>query len=158
MELEHGGRRYPVPAGELTLGSDPGSGVVLAGARPHHAAVRRLGDKMATVRGIEAGAEITVNGVMVGGEPTPLLHGDVIKIGNDSLRVVNPAHQVGGEAMPPEGARERLHDTAYGIRRADIKAALETPAPSPAPAAPSRRGWIVAVAVALVVVAYFLLR
>jgi hypothetical protein len=160
MELEHGGRRYPVPAGELTLGSDPGSGVVLTGARPRHAAVRLLGDKMATVRGIEPGAEITVNGVAVGGEPTPLLHGDVIRIGSETLKVINPAHQVGEEAMPPEGARERLHDTAFGIRRADIKVALETPSPvpPPPPPAPSRRGWIIAVAVALVVVAYFLLR
>jgi len=159
MELEHAGRRYPVPVGELILGSDPGVDVVLPGARPRHAAVRMLGDKMATVRGLEPGTEITVNGVAVGSDPTPLLHGDVIRIGGEELRVLNPEHQVGSAAMPPEGARERLHDTAFGLKRADIKAAIEGKPLSPTPAAAgSPLRWVVAVAIAIAVIAFLLLR
>jgi len=63
MELEYDGRRYPVAEGELIIGADPSAAVVLAGARPRHAVVRALGERMATIRATEAGADVAVNGV-----------------------------------------------------------------------------------------------
>lgn len=117
MELEFAGQRYPVPPEELTLGSDPAAGIVLPGALPRHGVVRRLGDRMATIRVAADGAAILVNGVAVGQEPTPLLHGDTIQIGEHRIAVLNPAHPVGGPTAPPAGARERLHDTLHGLPR-----------------------------------------
>jgi hypothetical protein len=158
MELEYAGRRYPVPQGELVLGSDPASGVVLEGAGARHAVVRVLGPTMATVRVVNPDLIVTVNTVRVGQEPTPLLHGDVIRIGTHQLTVLNPAHPVGTARTPPEGAKERLHDTLFGVPRHSMTA----PAPaSPPEPQPKRTGivWvIVAAAVSLGVLAFLLLR
>lgn len=156
MDLEYAGRRYPVTEGDLTLGSDPSCGIVLPGASPAHAVVRALGDKMATVRVAEPGLEVTVNTVRVGREATPILHGDVIRIGEHEILVSNPAHPVGTPVTPPEGAKERLHDTLFGVPRTN----LSIPRPEPAPEAPaggSGRLWIVVAAVVSVAIIAFLL-
>jgi hypothetical protein len=154
MELEFGGQRYPVPPGELVIGGDAAAGLVLAGAASRHAAVRLLGGRMATIRALAEGAGILVNGVAVGHEPTPLLDGDLIRIGDHQIRVLDPAHRVGGPTSPPEGARERLHDTLFGVPRPR----LDQP---PAAPVPIRRSsghlWIIlAAAAALAAVAYLL--
>ena len=133
MELEFGGRRYPVPPEELIIGADPAAGLVLTGVEPRHAVVRRLGDRMATVRVAAEGARILVNGVAVGAEPTPLLHGDVLEIGAHRITVLNPGHPAGGPDSIPEGARERLHDTLFGVPRPE---GLNRPAAGTAPVAP----------------------
>lgn len=156
MEIEYAGRRYPVSEGELVLGSAPECGIVLRDAAPRHAVIRPLGDKMATVRPAEPGLEIMVNSVLVGREATPVLHGDVIRIGAHELTMSNPSHPVGTPATPPEGAKERLHDTLFGVP----KASLSIPRPEPVPAkAPSRGGsvWIVVAAVVSIAIILFLL-
>ena len=160
MELEYGGRRYAVAESELILGADAGSAVVLAGTRPRHAVVRALGERMATIRAAENGADITVNGVAVGPDPTPLMHGDTIQIGSHQLKVLNPTHPAGGPNAPPAGARERLHDTLFGLPRSTATPvqgvpAAEKPA-SPAPKAPGKT-WIVVVAVASAAIILWLL-
>jgi len=92
MELEYGGRRYPVAVGELVIGSGPGSTLVLeaAGIRPRHAIVRLLSPGMAVVAPAEPGAEILVNGARLGGDPTPLMHGDKLRIGGLEIAVSDP--------------------------------------------------------------------
>ena len=160
MELDYRGRRYPVPAGELMIGTDASAGLVLEGARPRHASVRLLGDKMATIRCLESDAEIFVNGVRVGAEPTPLLHGDTIRIANQELAVVNPGHPVGAPQTPPPGARERLHDTLFGMPRTPAPPLPPPPVPGllPTPAR-SKVVWIVvAAAISLALLTYLLLR
>ena len=160
MELEFGGRHYTVPPEELIIGADPSSGLVLAGAAPRHAVVRPLGERMATIRVATEGARILVNAVAVGSEPTPLLHGDVIQIADHRITVLNPAHPAGGPTTPPEGARERLHDTLFGVPRPkDLAPPAATPA---APDAPTARSGIpvpliVAAAVVVALLAWFLL-
>lgn len=161
MELDFRGRRYPVPAGELIIGTDAGAGLQLEAGPPRHASVRPLGDKMATIRVLEPGPEILVNGVAVGAEPAPLLHGDVIRINGQEITVVNPGHPVGTEQTPPAGARERLHDTLFGMPRQAGLPSQVAPAATPPPPAPVRRSpvWIiVAAAVSLLLIAYLLLR
>ncbi|HEX9166606.1 MAG TPA: FHA domain-containing protein [Gemmatimonadales bacterium] len=160
MELEFGGRRYPVPPDELILGADPAAGLVLPGAEPRHAVVRRLGDRMATVRVAAEGARILVNGVAVGAEPTPLLHGDVLEIGAHRITVLNPGHPAGGPDSIPEGARERLHDTLFGVPR---PAGLNRPVAGPGPVAPgapaTRRvpAWVIVAGIAGIVLLAWLL-
>lgn len=155
MELEHDGRRYRVTAEDMVIGADPACGIVLSEASPRHAAVRGLGDRMATIRALEPGAEVLVNGVAVGREPTPLLHGDTVRIAGEALGVVNPGHPAGGPTTPPPGARERLHDTLFGVPRSTV--AEPEPAPPP-PAAGSRLGVAVAAVASLLLLAWLLFR
>src|SRR5438045_1399348 len=92
IQLEIGGERYPIAAGETVIGSASGSTVVLSGeaVRPRHAVVQGAGPG-AAIRAAAADAEVRVNGVRLGAEPTPLLHGDKIVIGSHELRVVDSA-------------------------------------------------------------------
>jgi hypothetical protein len=160
MELEYGGRRYPVGEGELILGADAGASVVLAGVRPRHAVVRALGERMATIRAAVAGADVAVNGVALGPDPTPLMHGDTIQIGTHQIKVLNPTHPAGGPNTPPAGARERLHDTLFGLPRSTATPVQGVP-PAQPPSEPARRaagkGWIVFAAIASTAIILWLL-
>jgi pSer/pThr/pTyr-binding forkhead associated (FHA) protein len=92
MQLEFGGRRYPVAAGEVVIGSGSDSTLVLAapGVLPRHAVIRPLGPGMAVVVPAVPGAEILVNGARLGSDPTPLMHGDKIRIGGCEIAVADP--------------------------------------------------------------------
>ena len=117
MELEYNGQRIALSDGELVIGSDPKADLVLDGIEPRHAAVKRLGERMATIIPLAANARVLVNGVASKREAMPLLHGDVVRLGDHELRVVNPAHPTGSPGTPPVGGRERLHDTLFGVPR-----------------------------------------
>ena len=93
MQLEVGGLRYPIAAGEMVVGSGPDCTVPLTGegVRPRHAIVQGLENGSAAIRRASQGAEILVNGVRQGDDPTPVLHGDKIQIGPHELLVVDPA-------------------------------------------------------------------
>jgi pSer/pThr/pTyr-binding forkhead associated (FHA) protein len=91
IHLEIGGERYAIAAGETAIGSALDNGVVLAGegVQPRHAVVQATEPGSAAIRATAAEAEVRVNGVRLGAEPTPLLHGDKIAIGTHELRVVD---------------------------------------------------------------------
>jgi len=93
MQLEVGGLRYPIAAGEMVVGSDADCALPLSGegVQPRHAVVQGLPDGSAAIRRGSPGADIMVNGVRQGDEPTPVLHGDKIKIGPHELLVVDPS-------------------------------------------------------------------
>jgi pSer/pThr/pTyr-binding forkhead associated (FHA) protein len=93
MQLEVGGLRYPIAAGEMVVGSDPSCTLILNGAavHPRHAIVQALPDGSAAIRRASPEAEVLVNGVSRGDDPTPILHGDKIRIGPHELLVVDPA-------------------------------------------------------------------
>jgi pSer/pThr/pTyr-binding forkhead associated (FHA) protein len=93
MQLEVGGLRYPIAAGEMVVGSDPSCTLTLngAGVHPRHAIVQALPDGSAAIRRASPDAEVLVNGVSRGDDPTPILHGDKIRIGPHELLVVDPA-------------------------------------------------------------------
>ncbi len=63
-----------------------------AGVRPCHAIVRLLAPGMAVVAPAEPGAEILVNGARLGTDPTPLMHGDKLRIGGLEVAVSDPGH------------------------------------------------------------------
>jgi pSer/pThr/pTyr-binding forkhead associated (FHA) protein len=92
IHLEIDGERYPIAAGETVIGSAPDSTVVLEGegVRPRHAVVQGMPAGGAAIRAAADEAEVRVNGVRLGSDPTPLLHGDKIGIGNRELLVVDP--------------------------------------------------------------------
>src|ERR671925_195276 len=93
LHLEIGGERFAIAAGETAIGSAPDNRVVLGGegVQPRHAVVQGTQTGTAAIRVAGADAEVRVNGVRLGAEPTPLLHGDKIAIGSHELRVVDPA-------------------------------------------------------------------
>lgn len=105
IQLEIGGRRVPVPSGELVLGSDPGSGVLLDGGDvlPRHAIVTPLPEGGAAIQVGSAAADVRVNGVRLGPEPTPLLHGDKISVGLHEVRVVDEARAGNTQMMAAFG-------------------------------------------------------
>lgn len=90
LSLELGGRRYPVAAGEVTIGSDQDSLFPLAGqgVAPRHAVVQGWADGSAAVRPI-GDAEVRVNGIRLGTDPIPLLHGDKLHVGEHEILVVD---------------------------------------------------------------------
>jgi pSer/pThr/pTyr-binding forkhead associated (FHA) protein len=91
IHLEIGGERYAIASGETAIGSAANNKVVLAGegVKPIHAVVQANQPGSAAIRVAAAEAEVRVNGVRLGAEPTPLLHGDKIAIGEHELRVVD---------------------------------------------------------------------
>ena len=93
IHLEIDGERYPIAAGETVIGSASDSTLVLEGegVRPRHAIVQGIAAGPAAIRAAASEAEVLVNGVRLGSDPTPLLHGDKIGIGKRELLVVDSA-------------------------------------------------------------------
>jgi pSer/pThr/pTyr-binding forkhead associated (FHA) protein len=89
--LEWGGKRVPVPAGEILLGSDADCAAQLSGpgVLPKHAVLKGMPDGQVVVRKAAPQAEVMINGVRLGAEPTPLLHGDKIEVGGHELTFVD---------------------------------------------------------------------
>jgi pSer/pThr/pTyr-binding forkhead associated (FHA) protein len=89
MELEVAGQRTPIPAGDLVIGTDPSCGLRLSGLAAAHAVVIGIGDGSVALRRVGDNA-VYLNGVKLGAEPAPVLHGDKIQVGNHELFVHDP--------------------------------------------------------------------
>src|SRR5215213_8456758 len=105
MHLEIGGARLPVPAGESIIGSAPGSAIVLEGegVRPRHAVLQGTPQGAAAIRAADPEAELLVNGIRLGADPTPVLHGDKIQIGPHELLAVD-VRRIGNTQLFDSGA------------------------------------------------------
>ncbi|MBA3317429.1 MAG: FHA domain-containing protein, partial [Gemmatimonadales bacterium] len=92
MQLEVGGRRIPVATGDTVIGSAPWCAIVLEGegVRPHHAVVHGTTGGAAAIRTAGADVEASINGVRLGTDPTPVLHGDKIQISGHEILAVDP--------------------------------------------------------------------
>jgi pSer/pThr/pTyr-binding forkhead associated (FHA) protein len=89
MELEVAGQRTPIPAGDLVVGSDPSCGLRLDGLAAAHAVVIGLGDGAVALRRVGE-SEVLLNGVRLGAEPAPVLHGDKIQLGRHEVFLHDP--------------------------------------------------------------------
>jgi pSer/pThr/pTyr-binding forkhead associated (FHA) protein len=89
--LELGGKRFTLPQGDILLGADPGSAIPLSvpGVLPRHAKLKSLPDGQVVITKAVPEAEVLINGVRLGAEPTPLLHGDKVEIGGQELTFVD---------------------------------------------------------------------
>jgi pSer/pThr/pTyr-binding forkhead associated (FHA) protein len=105
MHLEFGGARIPVPVGETIIGSAPGCAIMLEGEGilPRHAIVQGTPQGAAALRAAVPDAEIIVNGVRLGVDPTPVLHGDKIQIGSHEFLAVD-SRRVGSTQLFDSGA------------------------------------------------------
>lgn len=90
IQLELDGHRWPLATGESVLGSSSAAAVHLAhpGVLERHALVHasRSG---ASIRRAGPDAVVLVNGVRLGDDPVPLLHGDKLQLGVVQLVVVD---------------------------------------------------------------------
>lgn len=116
IQIEVGGRRHAVSAGEFILGSDPAAGILLEGpdVLTRHAIVELLSTGEAAIRIASPSAEVRVNGVRLGAEPTPLLHGDKITLGGHELRVVDEARSGSTQMMAAFAAPESAGEAPVG--------------------------------------------
>jgi pSer/pThr/pTyr-binding forkhead associated (FHA) protein len=89
--LELGGKKFTIPVGEVALGSDAGCAIALTGAAvlPRHALLQGHADGQVIIRKASPAAEVMINGVRLGAEPTPLLHGDKVEVGGQELTFVD---------------------------------------------------------------------
>src|SRR6266513_1352247 len=89
--LELGGKKFTIPVGEVTLGSDAGCAISLAGPAvlPRHAVFQAQPDGQVIIRKASPAADVLINGVRLGAEPTPLLHGDKVEMGGHDLTFVD---------------------------------------------------------------------
>src|SRR5947208_2254113 len=89
--LELGGKKFPLPVGEVALGSDAACAIPLTGAGvlPRHALFQGQPDGQVVIRKGSPAAEVLINGVRLGAEPTPLLHGDKVEVGGHELTFVD---------------------------------------------------------------------
>jgi pSer/pThr/pTyr-binding forkhead associated (FHA) protein len=92
MHLEIGGVRVPVAAGETIIGSAPNCAIHLEGegVQPRHAVLQGTPQGAAAIRSATPDAELIVNGIKLGADPTPVLHGDKIQIGRHEILAVDP--------------------------------------------------------------------
>jgi len=72
--LELGGNTFTIPVGEVVLGSDAGCAISLSGAGvlPRHAVLQGQADGQVIIRKASPAADVLINGVRLGAEPTPL--------------------------------------------------------------------------------------
>jgi pSer/pThr/pTyr-binding forkhead associated (FHA) protein len=89
MELEFASKRTPIPTGELVIGADPACGLRLTGVAAAHAVVVGAPDGSASVRRV-GDNDVLLNGVRLGAEPAPILHGDKVQVGIHELLVHDP--------------------------------------------------------------------
>jgi len=88
--LQYGDKTYPIGSDQLVIGSGDGCSIRLEGhgVAPRHAAVKSTGEGSPAVW-LLSDAEAKVNGVRLGADPTPLLHGDKLELGGHELVVVD---------------------------------------------------------------------
>jgi pSer/pThr/pTyr-binding forkhead associated (FHA) protein len=85
--VEYGGKRHPVPAGDMLVGSGADCHLRLEdpGIAPRHAVLSMAPDQSVAIRKYDGTVELEVNGVRLGPLPQPLLHGDKITLGAADL-------------------------------------------------------------------------
>jgi pSer/pThr/pTyr-binding forkhead associated (FHA) protein len=85
--VEYGGKRHPIPAGDMLVGSGADCHLRLEdpGIAPRHAVLSMAPDQSVAIRKYDGTVELEVNGVRLGPLPQPLLHGDKITLGAADL-------------------------------------------------------------------------
>jgi pSer/pThr/pTyr-binding forkhead associated (FHA) protein len=97
---------FELSTGELRIGTDDDAGVRLEGVgEKGNLAIITVDPRGAvTVRRVAAGATVLVNGVALGAEPSPLLHGDRIEVAGRQLRFSDDRKAGSTVLMPALGA------------------------------------------------------
>jgi hypothetical protein len=91
--LQLNDQQFPLQAGTTRVGAGGGADVSLPGdpGLGVQAIIDRTSDKTATVRRASPTAQVRVNGVLLGAEPMPLMHGDKVEIVGLEVRFADDA-------------------------------------------------------------------
>src|SRR5205809_1358883 len=100
--LELGGNKFTIPVGEVALGSDASCAISLSGSGilPRHAVLQGQADGQVIIRKASPAADVLINGVRLGAEPTPLLHGDKVDVGGHELTFVDERRSGSTQYVP----------------------------------------------------------
>ena len=113
MELEIGGERHPIPTGELVIGADPSCGLRLSGVAAAHAVVVGAPDGSVSVRRV-GDHDVLLNGMRLGADPAPVLHGDKIQLGIHELLVHDPRRSGSTQFVNASDVAKMVAATAKG--------------------------------------------
>lgn len=79
--------QHPLNAGETVIGAFDGAQIRLPSGDPATSAIVSVGSAGVSIRRGSPEAVVTVNGVQLGVEPSPLLHGDRVELAGHELRL-----------------------------------------------------------------------
>ena len=112
--LQLNDKQFPLSAGTIRIGAGADADVVLPtdAALGVQAVIERTGEHALAIRRAVPQAEVRVNGVLLGPEPTPLMHGDKVEVAGVELRFADESkrgatHYMSSEAIPPIGGARR---------------------------------------------------
>ena len=107
--------QYPLSAGTNRIGAGADADVVLPtdAALGVQAVIERTGDHAVAIRRAAPQSEVRVNGVLLGPEPTPLMHGDKVEVAGLELRFADETKRgatqyTSVESVPQEGGTRRM--------------------------------------------------
>ena len=107
-------RQFPLSEGTIRIGAGADADVVLStdAALGVQAVIERTGEHEVAIRRATPEAEVRVNGVLLGPEPTPLVHGDKVEVAGVELHYADESkrgatHYMSVEAIPPIGGARR---------------------------------------------------
>lgn len=120
--IQFNDQQIALASADLTVGAFDGATVRLPGSDPAaHAVLRLSADGTGLIRRGADSAIVLVNGVQLGAEPSPLLHGDRVELGGASLRYGDD--EKGGRTQYVSAA-----DIPEGLRAKSVSAKKATTA------------------------------
>jgi pSer/pThr/pTyr-binding forkhead associated (FHA) protein len=118
--LQLNDKQFDLSAGTIRIGAGADADVVLPtdAALGVQAVIERTSDHALAIRRAAPQSEVRVNGVLLGPEPTPLMHGDKVEVAGLELRFADESkrgatHYMSVEAIPSVGGTRRT-----GVARA----------------------------------------
>jgi len=107
-------KQFPLSEGTIRIGAGADADVVLPtdAALGVQAVIERTGDHAVAIRRAAPQSDVRVNGVLLGPEPTPLMHGDKVEVAGVELRFADESkrgatHYTSVEAISPVGGARR---------------------------------------------------
>ena len=112
--LQLNDEQFPLSEGIIRIGAGADADLVLPtdAALGVQAVIERTGDHAVAIRRAAPQSEVRVNGVLLGPEPTPLMHGDKVEVAGLELRYADESkrgatHYMSSEAIPADGGVRR---------------------------------------------------
>lgn len=107
-------KQFPLSEGTIRIGAGADADLVLPtdAALGVQAVIERTSDHALAIRRAAPQSEVRVNGVLLGPEPTPLMHGDKVEVAGLELRFADESkrgatHYMSVEAIPQLGGARR---------------------------------------------------
>ena len=112
--LQLNDEQFPLSEGINRIGAGADADLVLPtdAAMGVQAVIERTGDHAVAIRRAAPQSEVRVNGVLLGAEPTPLMHGDKVEVAGLEMRFADESkrgatHYMSAEAIPSTGGARR---------------------------------------------------